>query len=62
MALEARNCKHQAKINLITAEKLIDLTINFNELIKKQASEETIKKQLHLANYSNKIIQQINSE
>ena len=37
-------------------------TINFQKLIKKQASEEAIKKQLHFANYSKKIIQQLNSE
>ena len=47
---------HQAKINLITAQKLMDPTINFKELIKMQAPEETIKKRLCLANYSKKII------
>ena len=59
---EAQNCKHQAKINLIATQKLMDPTNNFKELIKKQASEDTIRKWLCLANYSKNIIQQLNSE
>ena len=62
MLPDAQNCKYQAKIHLITAQKLMDPIINFKELIKKQAAEETIKKGLCFANYYENIIQQLNSE